>query len=75
MFGVVFVIGGFVLASMAYINPIIAAMLHVIGSLLVVFNSFRLVRQGEELEPFLAEEKEVAPESQSEAPKPSAQPA
>ena len=75
MFGVVFVIGGFVLASMAYINPIIAAMLHVIGSLLVVFNSFRLVRQGEELEPFLADEKEVAPESQSEAPKPSAQPA
>ena len=75
MFGMVFVIGGFVLASMGYINPIIAAMLHVIGSLLVVFNSFRLVRQGEELEPFLTEEKEAAPESQSEAPKPSAQPA
>ena len=63
------------MASLAYINPIIAAMLHVIGSLLVVFNSFRLVRQGEELEPFLAEEKEAAPESESEAPKPSAQPA
>ncbi|MDB4663604.1 cation-translocating P-type ATPase [Verrucomicrobia bacterium] len=75
MFGVVFVIGGFVMASLAYINPIIAAMLHVVGSLLVVFNSFRLVRQGEELEPFLAEEKEAAPESESEAPKPSTQPA
>ena len=75
MFGVVFVIGGFVMASLAYINPIIAAMLHVIGSLLVVFNSFRLVRQGEELEPFLEEEKKAAPESESEAPKPSVQPA
>ena len=29
-----------------------AAMLHVIGSLMVVFNSARLVRQGEDLEPF-----------------------
>ena len=75
MFGVVFVIGGFVMASMAYINPIIAAVLHVVGSLLVVFNSFRLVRQGEELEPFLAEENEAAPESESKAPKPSVQPA
>ena len=39
----------------AYINPIVAAVMHVLGSLLVVFNSFRLVRQGEELEPFIVE--------------------
>jgi Cd2+/Zn2+-exporting ATPase len=52
LLGVLFVIGGLVLAAMKYINPIIAAMMHVAGSLLVVFNSARLVRHGEELEPF-----------------------
>ena len=51
MLGICFVIGGLVLAAMKYISPILAAMFHVAGSLLVVFNSFRLVRQGEELEP------------------------
>jgi hypothetical protein len=30
---------------------VIAAVFHVTGSLLVVFNSFRLMRLGEELEP------------------------
>ena len=54
LFGVVFVIGGLVLASLSYINPIVAALMHVAGSLIVVFNSARLVRQGEELEPFQA---------------------
>ena len=51
LFGVLFVISGFTLATMEIINPVWAAFLHVVGSLLVVFNSFRLVRQGEELEP------------------------
>lgn len=51
LIGVGFVIGGLVLSALKYINPIAAAILHVVGSLLVVFNSFRLVRQGEELEP------------------------
>jgi hypothetical protein len=37
---------------MKFINPIVAAILHVAGSLIVVFNSFRLVRSGEELEPY-----------------------
>lgn len=52
LFGVLFVIGGLVLGAMKYINPVVAAIMHVAGSLIVVFNSFRLVRQGEELEPF-----------------------
>ena len=52
LMGVLFVIGGLVLAAMKYINPIVAALMHVAGSLLVVFNSARLVRQGEELEHF-----------------------
>ena len=51
MLGICFVIGGLVLAAIKYISPILAAMFHVAGSLLVVFNSFRLVRQGEDLEP------------------------
>lgn len=55
LIGVLFVIGGLVLAAMKYISPIVAAIMHVVGALLVVFNSFRLVRQGEELEPFLLE--------------------
>lgn len=54
LFGVVFVIGGLVLAALKYINPVVAALMHVAGSLIVVFNSARLVRQGEELEPFQA---------------------
>ena len=53
MIGVLFVIGGLVLAAMSYIVPIVAAFMHVGGSLLVVFNSARLVREGEELEPHL----------------------
>jgi Cd2+/Zn2+-exporting ATPase len=52
LLGILFVIGGLVLAAMKYISPIVAAMMHVAGSLLVVFNSARLVRHGEELEPF-----------------------
>lgn len=55
LIGVLFVIGGLILAAFGYINPIVAAVMHVLGSLLVVFNSFRLVRQGEELEPFIVE--------------------
>jgi Cd2+/Zn2+-exporting ATPase len=51
LLGILFVIGGLTLAAMKYINPIVAAVLHVVGSLIVVFNSFRLVRAGEELEP------------------------
>jgi Cd2+/Zn2+-exporting ATPase len=53
LIGVIFVIGGLVLAAMKIISPIVAAIMHVLGALLVVFNSFRLVRQGEELEPFI----------------------
>ena len=52
LFGVLFVIGGLMLAALKFINPIVAAVMHVAGSLIVVFNSFRLVRHGEELEPY-----------------------
>jgi Cd2+/Zn2+-exporting ATPase len=52
LFGVFFIIGGLSLAAFGYLNPIVAAILHNVGSLIVVFNSARLVRYGEELEPF-----------------------
>jgi len=52
MIGVIFIIGGLSLAAIGYLNPIIAAIMHNAGSIMVIFNSARLVRQGEELEPF-----------------------
>jgi len=51
-FGVAFIIVGWMLTGSGYIGPIAASILHVIGSLIVVFNSARLVRKGEELEHF-----------------------
>jgi Cd2+/Zn2+-exporting ATPase len=50
LFGVFFIIGGLAAAALGYLNPIVAAILHNAGSLIVVFNSARLVRMGEELE-------------------------
>jgi Cd2+/Zn2+-exporting ATPase len=49
-FGVVFIILGVVAASAAWLSAIYAAVLHFFGSLIVVFNSARLVRYGEELD-------------------------
>jgi Cd2+/Zn2+-exporting ATPase len=70
LFGIVFVIGGLTLAAMKYINPVVAAMLHVAGSLIVVFNSFRLVRLGEELEPHTTVEPEAPPQDRGGRPEP-----
>jgi len=50
--GLLFVILGLVLATLNLIGPVMAAMLNVLGSLIVVFNSARLVREGEEFEAF-----------------------
>ena len=71
LFGVLFIIGGMIGASYGVINPIVAAMLHNAGSLIVVFNSARLVRVGEELEAFDSgsdkpiSENQASPASQS----------
>jgi len=48
--GALFIVGGITLSGMGHINPILAAVLHNAGTLLVVFNSARLIRQGEEFE-------------------------
>ncbi len=50
LFGVVFIIGGITLSALSYVPPVIAAAMHTASSLIVVFNSARLVRKGEELE-------------------------
>jgi len=47
--------GGFILlflalAAAGYVSAIIAAVLHVVSSLVVIFNSARLVREGEDIE-------------------------
>jgi Cd2+/Zn2+-exporting ATPase len=68
LFGVVFIIGGMAAASFGYLNPIVAAILHNVGSLLVVFNSARLVRQGEELEPFVQGDSAANPSTGTPAP-------
>ena len=68
LFGVVFIIGGMAAASFGYLNPIVAAILHNVGSLFVVFNSARLVRQGEELEPFVQGDDAANPSTGTPAP-------
>ena len=52
LFGVVFIIAGLSASAFGIIGPITAAILHVCGTLIVIFNSARLVRKGEELEHF-----------------------
>jgi Cd2+/Zn2+-exporting ATPase len=50
LFGVVFILGGMTFAALGKVPPVLAAAMHTVGSLIVVFNSARLVRKGEELE-------------------------
>jgi Zn2+/Cd2+-exporting ATPase len=57
-FGVCFIILGLSASAFGYIGPVTAAILHVAGTLIVIFNSARLVRKGEELEHFHDEARE-----------------
>lgn len=50
LFGVLFILCGMTLAALGKVPPALAAAMHTAGSLLVVFNSARLVRMGEEME-------------------------
>jgi Cd2+/Zn2+-exporting ATPase len=61
LFGLVFIVLGLSAAAFGYINAIVGAILHNVGSLIVIFNSARLVRKGEELEHFQPEPAEAAP--------------
>ncbi len=50
LFGVAFIILGMTFGALGKVPPMAAAAMHTAGSLIVVFNSARLVRKGEELE-------------------------
>ncbi|MGD2175380.1 MAG: HAD-IC family P-type ATPase, partial [Candidatus Brocadiaceae bacterium] len=52
IFAAVFVVVGLLLASAGLLNPVLAALLHNVGSFIVIFNSARLVRFGENLSPY-----------------------
>jgi Cd2+/Zn2+-exporting ATPase len=65
LFGVFFIIVGWTLTASGYIGPIAASMMHVAGTLIVIFNSARLVRKGEELEHFQPVLTTPAPVAQS----------
>ncbi len=47
--GMVFVFGGMLLAVLDLMTPIAAAVFHTLSTLLIIFNSARLMRSGEEL--------------------------
>jgi Cd2+/Zn2+-exporting ATPase len=49
-FGILFIILGIAAGAAAWLPAVYAAFLHFLGSLIVVFNSARLVRYGEELD-------------------------
>jgi Cd2+/Zn2+-exporting ATPase len=59
MFGVLFIICGMTLSALGKVPPVWAAAMHTAGSLLVIFNSARLVRMGEELEHYQVQEKQA----------------
>jgi len=48
--GAAFIVVFLALAAAGYVSPVAAAILHVVSGLLVIFNSARLIRCGEELE-------------------------
>jgi Cd2+/Zn2+-exporting ATPase len=66
LFGTAFIIGGMTLAALGKVPPVLAAAMHTGGSLIVVFNSARLVRKGEELEHY--QPQAVAPKPHKPAP-------
>jgi Cd2+/Zn2+-exporting ATPase len=55
LFGVLFIICGMTFSALGKVAPVWAAAMHTAGSLIVVFNSARLVRKGEELEHYQAD--------------------
>ncbi|MCK4629356.1 MAG: cation-translocating P-type ATPase [Sedimentisphaerales bacterium] len=48
-FGILFIILGIIFSGQGWLTPIAAVLLHLVSSLIIVFNSARLVRLGEDL--------------------------
>jgi len=75
LFCLVLIISGMTLSALGKVPPALAAAMHTVGSLFVVFNSARLVRKGEELEHYQPEPvapKPVHPTPAEISPKPPA---
>lgn len=49
LFGILFVCGGIIMSVLGWMTPIWAAVLHAGSTLIIIFNSARLIRTGEEL--------------------------
>jgi Cd2+/Zn2+-exporting ATPase len=56
LFGMLFIMLGIIAISMGWVSLLMAAILHLFGALAVIFNSARLVRFGEHLEPHTSTE-------------------
>jgi Cd2+/Zn2+-exporting ATPase len=54
-FGIFFIVAGVSAAAAGWVNIVFAAVLHFLGSIIVIFNSARLVRYGEHLDPHQTE--------------------
>ncbi len=61
IFGVSYVLFLLVLSAAGYVSPVLAAFLHASSSIVVVFNSARLVRSGEGLDTLPPDEDETRP--------------
>lgn len=48
--GLLVILGGLYLSTIGWLNPVAAAVIHIVGTLAVIFNSARLVRAGEDLD-------------------------
>jgi Cd2+/Zn2+-exporting ATPase len=48
--GLAFILGGLYFSTIGVVNPVIAAVLHMAGTLVIIFNGARLVRAGEDLD-------------------------
>jgi Cd2+/Zn2+-exporting ATPase len=53
LFGILFIVVGIITITMVEVPLIMAAFLHLVGAVAVIFNSARLVRFGEHLEPHI----------------------
>jgi Cd2+/Zn2+-exporting ATPase len=58
-FGIIFIVVGVGASAAGLVHIVLAAMLHFAGSVIVIFNSARLVRFGEELDPHLADTTQI----------------
>ncbi|AQT68855.1 putative cadmium-transporting ATPase [Anaerohalosphaera lusitana] len=59
LFGIIFIILGVSASAAGLLHVVLAAVLHFVGSLVVIFNSARLVRYGEHLDAHIEETNEI----------------